>query len=273
MKKLLAIAVTAALTAPMAAMADTKVSGSARMLLGIDSPTTLKNNSSRFRLTGSNGIDNGLSMTHKFEFGADPTNGTGEVSNRSSFIGFKGGFGEVRVGSDWTPMDKVDDGAGVLVNGSGALQGTDGDRKGTIQYIGKFGGVGLMAMFAPKGNQANTKSQLGLTYKAGPIYAGVGLGSNVGEGTMDAALAYSGANYKVGFVHGNDGGDDASNSIRGKYSFGKAWVAAMLTKKGDAEHTGVDVGYGLGKGTKVYLQVKKNDDDDASKAIGVQHDF
>jgi len=273
MKKLLAIAVTAALTAPMAAMADTKVSGSARMLLSLDSPATLGNNGSRFRLTGENGIDNGLSMTHKFEFGADPTNGTSGVSNRSSYIGFKGGFGEVRVGSDWTPMDKVDDGAEVLVNGSGALQGTDGDRKGTIQYIGSFGGLGVMAMMAPKGNRVNTKAQVGVTYKAGPLYAGAALGSNVGDSSRQVSLAYSGANYKVGFVHANDGGDDSSNSVRGKYSFGKAWVAGMFTKKGDADHKALDLGYGLGKGTKVYLQIKKTDDNDASKAIGVQHDF
>ncbi len=295
MKKLLAIAVAAAITIPMTAMAETKASGSARMLLDLESPATLGNNSSHFRLTGSNGLDNGLSLTHKFEFGADPTNIAGGVSNRSSFVGLKSGFGEVRVGSDWTPMDKVDDGAGVLVNGSGTLQPTDGNRKGTIQYIGKFGGAGVMAMVRPKGNytttttttdettgavtttttESGTKAQLGLTYKAGPIYAGLGVGSNAGDadGTMDLALAYSGANYKVGYVYGNDGGDDKSNSVRGKYSVGKAWIAGMLTKKGDDDHKALDLGYGIGKGAKVYLQFKKTNDDDASKAIGLQQDF
>ncbi len=275
MKKLLAIAVTAALTAPMAASADTSVYGSARMLLGTDSPATLSNNSSRFGLKGSNTLSSGLTMTHKFEFGADPTGSAGAVSNRSSYIGFKAGFGEVRLGSDWTPLDDIDGGAGVLTNGGERLKGTDGDRKGSIKYLGKFGPVGVLASYIPKGNQVGTKAQLAVSYKAGPIYAALGTDSNNGANNpLVAALAYNGANYRVGYVYGKSAAGVKSNSFRGKYNFGSAYVAAEYTKqKGGLKQTDFEVGTKLGKGTKVYLQHKKTSGSSSNTALGVQHDF
>jgi len=287
MKKLLAIAVTAALTAPMAAMADTTVYGSARMLLGDQStPNTslfLKNNSSRIGLKGSNAIGGGLSMTHKFELGVDPTGSAGGVTNRSSYLGFKGGFGEVRIGNDWTVMDNVDDGAGVLTNGGGTVHGTDGNRKNTIKYLGKFGPVGVLASMTPKQNQAGTKSQLGLTYKAGPIYAGIATDNNSGASNpLEIVLAYNGANYRVGLVNSKNADGDKANSFRGKYSFGKAYVAAQFGKKkagvtAEMKQTDFEVGYKLAKSTKVYFQSKKVTTGGVTSkkgsAIGVQHDF
>jgi len=283
MKKLLAIAVTAALTVPMTSTVfaaqhgkvmgqSTKAYGSIRYLLGLDGDKALGDYGSRIGLKGSNGIDNGLSMTHKIELGIDPSgHKVNSVVNRSSYIGIKGGFGEVRFGSDWSPLDNLGDGADVLQNGN--FGKVDGDINRSIKYLGKFGSVGVLASVIPKGNQVNTKSQLAAIYSAGPLYAGVGFGSNVGENTNMVTLAYKGANYKVGLSTADDGSDDRANSLMGKYSFGKAWVAAQFDKQGDAKAKHVDIGYKLGKGTKTFLQWKKADGQDATKAIGLRHDF
>ena len=270
MKKLLAIAVAIAITAPMAAMADTTAYGSVRYKLELGGTKALADYGSRIGLKGSNGIDNGLSMTHKIELGVTPLDNSG-VKQRSSYIGIKGGFGEVRFGSDWSPIDNIGDGADVLQNGN--IGSADGDRKNSIKYLGKFGGVGVLASIIPKGNQAGTKAQLGLLYKAGPIYAGVGFGSNEGDDSNMLTLAYSGANYKLGFSRA-DNGDKAQNAIMGKYSFGKAWVAAQYDKVKDGPKMAhLDLGYGLGKGTKVFLELKKASGGDTTKHIGLRHDF
>ncbi|MCF6189998.1 MAG: porin [Cocleimonas sp.] len=271
MKKLLAIAVATAFTAaPMVATADTQAYGSVRYLLELGGTKALGDYGSRIGLKGSNAINNGLSMTHKIELGVDPAANT-TLENRSSYIGIKGGFGEVRIGSDWTPIDNVGDISDVLQNGN--IGDVDGDRLTSIKYLGKFGPVGVLASVVPKGNQANTKAQLGLTYTAGPIAAGVGFGSNVGDNTAMASLAYSGANYKVGFSHADDGSDDARNALMGSYSFGNAWVAAQYDKKGDDKNKHIDLGYKLGKGTKTFLQIKKSNDDKTTKHLGLRHDF
>ena len=321
MKKLLAIAVAVAFTAP--AMADTSVYGSARVLFGDDNGTgeklSLANNGSRIGLKGSNALDGGLTATHKFELGTNIVDGSG-VSMRTSYVGLKGGFGEVRIGSDETPLDDIDGGAGVLTNGGERLKRTDGQKKQSIKYLGKFGPIGVLASYRPKGNNsgitapptaasvggmqsASTKYQVGLSYTAGPIYAAVGSGKEAGltgtKAPLVVALAYNGANYRVGYVHGKDKGGVKSNSIRGKYSFGKAYVAAEYTKRKatsaaaaalltgispvvtsdlGAKQTDLEVGYNLGKGTFVYFQHKNTkktgvSTTEKSSALGFTHTF
>lgn len=282
MKKLLAIAVAAATISaasiPTVAMADTSAYGSVRYMLLLDRNNGTGNKGmadygSRIGLKGSNGIDNGLTMTHKIELGITPSvhkSGAAPVQ-RSSYLGIKGGFGEVRIGSDWSPLDNLGDGADVLQNGNfGAV---DGDINNSIKYLGKFGPVGVLASAILKDNQVNTKNQLAVIYNTGPIYAGVGFGSNDGDNTNMITAAYSGANYKVGFSTADTGADKRANAIMGKYSFGKAWVAAQYNKQGDAKTTHLDLGYGLGKGTKVFFQYKKPKGGSAAKGIGLRHDF
>lgn len=283
MKKLLAIAVTAAFTAaPMVAMADTTAYGSVRMLLEKDpstAPLELNNNGSRIGFKGSNALDKGLSMTHKVELGVDPT-GAGGITQRGSYIGVKGGFGEVRFGSDGAVMDDVDGGAGFLTNGSFAGQASDGQKNNSIKYLGAFGSVGVLASFRPKGDQGagETKSQIGLTYKAGPFKVAAGVASNNGvsaNAKSKIALSYAGANYGVGLVHTKPETGNATNTLGGKYSFGKAYVAGAYGKRKGAanNHTSFELGYGLGKGTKVYYQNKKLMSGGKESGLGIQHNF
>ncbi|MFN3786377.1 MAG: porin, partial [Thiothrix sp.] len=118
MKKLLAIAVATALTAP-AAMADTTLYGKIHASVGsVDNgsgaETVLESHGSRLGVKGSTELDNGLSATYGLEYGLDvdgDTNSTNtttsdnskQLNARNTFVGVKGGFGEVRVGRHDTP--------------------------------------------------------------------------------------------------------------------------------------------------------------------------
>jgi predicted porin len=67
----------------------------------------LQNRSSRFRIAASQDLGNGVSAFGKYEFAVDLDEGS-LVANRDtqrlSYVGLKGGFGEVSIGSRWTPF-------------------------------------------------------------------------------------------------------------------------------------------------------------------------
>ena len=288
MKKLLAIAVAAAITVPMAASADTKVYGKGHVSLSSTkvgsaaaSKWNVKSHASRIGLKGSNALDNGLSATHKFEMGvniADESNCTtaapvapattgvkscnGGLSDRDAWVGLKGGFGEVRIGRHTVPSDIMDDAADFTTHGAG-LNGS-GRANNALAYIGKFGNVGFAAARVQDGSGEPTHDLMA-NYKAGPLYAGVGVNApDGGKAGVKVGVAYKGANYGVGVVAGKntlskadkDAGASADTftTVSGKYSFGKAWVGGQFSKEKDSkklQHI-AEAGYVLGKGTKVY---------------------
>ncbi len=288
MKKLLAIAIAAAITVPMSAMADTKVYGKAHMSVGKESGKSgifVESHSSRIGLKGANALDNGLTATHQFEIGYNYLDEEGNLSPRNSWVGLKGGFGEVRVGRQTTPYSIVDDAASFTTRLDHKYL-TFARVPNAIAYINKFGAVGFAAaIVADKAVDpalgANTTngniSNVLVNYSAGPLYAGVafqGMPHNLKNGSK-IALAYKGANYGVGYVHEKQPGTgDKVDYVAGKYGFGKAYVAGQYGKnKGtNKKQKTVEIGYKLGKGTKTYyewedLAGKK------SNRVGLVHKF
>jgi len=267
MKKLLAIAVAAAVAAPMAAMADTKVYGKGHMSVGKTNGVSglfVESHSSRIGLKGSNALDNGLTATHQFEIGYNFTDEEGSLTPRNSWIGLKGGFGEVRVGRQTTPYSVVDDAADFPQRNGHALH-TFQRVPNAIAYINKFGSVGFAAAYvaagaAEGGSGSDAVTNVLVNYSAGPLYAGVayqGMPSGAGDDGLKVALAYKGANYGVGFVNETKpGSGDNVNTISGKYSFGKAAVVAQYGKNSDTDvkQKDVEISYKLGKGTTTYYE-------------------
>lgn len=210
MKKLLAIAVATALTAP-AAMADTTLYGKLHASVGTVEDVTVsgttattrdetrvESHASRLGVKGSNELDNGLSATYGLEYGIDIDGENKTLGARNTFVGVKGGFGEVRVGRHDTPaklatasMDSFADTYADMSN----IIATDGHRlDNAVAYINKFGPVGVALAHStdplvisgttpaapagtgddaagPDNTAANT---LMLNYSTGPIYAGLG---------------------------------------------------------------------------------------------------
>jgi predicted porin len=288
MKKLLAIAVAAAITVPMAASADTKVYGKGHVSLSSTkkgsaaaSKWNVKSHASRIGLKGSNALDNGLTATHKFEMGANisdkskcttaapvapATEGietcNGGLTDRDAWVGLKGGFGEVRIGRHTVPSDIMDDAADFTTHGAG-LNGS-GRANNALAYIGGFGNVGV-ALARVQDGSGEATHDLMANYSAGPLYAGVGVNApEGGKAGAKVGLAYKGANYGVGLVAGKRTLSKAQNTanakadtfttVSGKYSFGKAWVGGQFSTEKDSkaiEHI-VEAGYKLGKKTKAY---------------------
>jgi len=133
-KSAIAIAVAAALGTSAVAMAETTLYGSARVSVdwtnpdmsdfgnlryqatpgsGFETINTNKylqvwNNSSRLGVRGSEDLGSGISAIYQYEFGVDvPGNTNYFNSNRPRWVGLKGDFGALTLGTQFTPFYNV----------------------------------------------------------------------------------------------------------------------------------------------------------------------
>ena len=138
-KKLVALAVAAAVVAPLAAVADTTLYGRIHTSLeyedgdAIDisrSPTTgaisesvstaddtwnVRNETTRIGVKGSEDLGNGLKAIFQAEWAFNSAEGgstAGGLGNRLAYAGLSGGWGTAAIGRQWTPyygaVDKTD---------------------------------------------------------------------------------------------------------------------------------------------------------------------
>ena len=145
--------------------------------------------SSRFGFKGQEDLGNGLSAVFALEAGFNSGNGNWDGGfNRRSVVGLKGGFGQVLLGRDWTPMDSIandyqaiDVTTGDTVHGLGTNP-LYTDRIDGIHYSGEFGGVGVKASVGYNdvknttvGSEHNVRTEtygLGVSYAGGPLTVG-----------------------------------------------------------------------------------------------------
>ncbi|HCK81367.1 MAG TPA: porin [Candidatus Competibacter sp.] len=112
-KSIIALAVSTALAAPLTAQADTILYGSARASVNYideskkDGYWDVINDDSRLGVLGYEDLGGGLSAIYEYEFGVDVTEGTNFNSNRPKFVGLKGGFGQISLGTQETPYYHV----------------------------------------------------------------------------------------------------------------------------------------------------------------------
>lgn len=206
MKKLLAIAVAAALVAPAAAMAETTLYGKLHASYGEvkdnagnKKRTGVESHASRIGIKGSHALNNGLEATYGLEYGinldgdnGDSTYGNsvdslGDTSNdngftsRNQFVGLKGGFGEVRVGKHDTPAKLATAGQDVFADTYADLDNiisVDAHRvNNAVAYINKVGPVGFAVAHSSGptlGDNASNATSAMVNYGNGPWYAGLG---------------------------------------------------------------------------------------------------
>ena len=146
-KSVLALAVAAALAAPLAAQADTILYGSARVSVDYNDEDFIDNdfngegnwdvvnNASRLGVQGSEDLGGGLSAIYQYEFGVDMTEGSNFQSNRPKFVGLKGNFGTLTLGTQETPY--------YLVAGVTDTFNTDKSFGPTAYLGGSFNGYNL----------------------------------------------------------------------------------------------------------------------------------
>ncbi len=290
MKKLLAIAVAAALTAP-AAMAETTLYGKLHASAGQVKTNGVKENvveshNSRIGVKGSTELDNGLSATYGVEYGLnlDGDNGTSATAKtlnaRNTFVGVKGGFGEVRVGRHDTPAKLATAGLDAFADGYADMSNiieADGQRvDNVVAYIGKFGPVGVAAAHSTDISAEDTDggkdaNSMLVNYSNGPIYAGLGHTAvqatkkmtNLGLGYKAEAGHF--ANMVVEQVKDTATGNKTDNAyVAGGFKTGAATLKvgygeSKFKPTGQKEkQTTLGVDYSLGKKTSTYLLLNED---------------
>lgn len=220
-KKIIALAIAAALTAPTLAFAEATVYGQANLSIdrindgNTNSGTSynLISNESRIGLKGSEDAGNGMSVVWQVEagIGMDTGNTTaGQLFNRNTYLGLSGaGMGTILAGRYDTPykistrrLDVFADTEAAdnrgLPNDTMMGAGHDVRRSNSLVYLSpSWGGFSLAAGTtfgaekAPSGSTKGTALSLAGMYEAGPLYATLAYDSlkygNTGD--LNGALA------------------------------------------------------------------------------------
>lgn len=174
-------------------------------------------NTSRWGVKGSEDLGGGLKANFKFEQGFkldDGSAATGQAFSRESYVGFSGGFGEVKLGKVWTAYDDVSGASNAVfdsalspMNAVFASTGYQGNPGNTIYYATPaFGGFGAAVSYTLGENKTATTSatsitSLQATYGAGPL--ALQFGYQVEDtinavGQADAKFTRFGATYDFG---------------------------------------------------------------------------
>ncbi len=257
---------------------------------------------SRWGLKGQEDLGNGLSAVFNVEAGFNSGTGqfaqpyldgdgyqTGSGFNRRAVVGLKGGFGQVLLGRDYTPMDDLLGGNGFqaidLSTYNTSPYGTAlyTGRANGIHYSGNFSGVGVKAFVSyerEKETDTGTTTVddraegygLNLSYATGPFAIAGGVqqfkakdvGGTIGKNTeYGVAASYDFTAAKV-FAHyaGND--VDGTTPTMQQYSlgvavpFGAATLGAQYAYNKQGSLKGHDVvlqgTYALSKRTDLYAR-------------------
>ncbi len=160
-KSAIALAVAAATSMPVyAQMADgaapqvTGVSGRFRVAIICDDASDTcdqKDYGGRFRMVAEEELGNGNTVFGRYEFEVDASQGSIKVGDtqRVAYVGIKGGFGSLSLGSRWSPFynviaspsDYTKAFGGTWRNGAGYLRGPFRLNNGVFYSVGGFQGM------------------------------------------------------------------------------------------------------------------------------------
>ncbi|MDP2443004.1 porin [Rhodoferax sp.] len=172
-------------------------------------------NGSRWGLKGSEDLGGGLKANFKLEQGFKLDDGTataGQAFSREAYVGFSGGFGEVKLGKVWTAYDDVSgasnavfDSALAPMNNVFVSTGYQGNPGNTIYYATPtMGGLSGALSYSLGENKtaalsASSVTSLNLTYGAGPVAVQFGYQDEDTQGTSnDTKFTRLGASYDFG---------------------------------------------------------------------------
>jgi predicted porin len=209
MKKVLSLAIAAALVAPAAAMADATLFGKAHFIIqntDIDDGTSAGTGDvwsvdsvhSRVGVKGSEDLGDGLTAVYHFEFKVNQDSGSG-LGDRNQFIGMAGGFGTVLLGTHDTPL-KMSQGKfdefGDLPNGDIASVIPGDDRvDNVIAYVSPAMG-GLTLVGAAVSGELGDGGTVGATDALTGLFDHLSLAGLYSNGPIFASLAYN--SYDLG---------------------------------------------------------------------------
>lgn len=221
----------AAVAASGAAMAQSSVTLFGNIDVGIrhvnpevgPSITSMSKNlisSSAIGFRGVEDLGGGMSAAFHLEGDLDPDTGTpgGLQFQRRSTVSLIGGFGELRLGRDYTPTFTVHtkydpfgtNGLGSSINmfspTYGAVSTSAVRSNNGIGYLAKFGGIDVAYMYAPREDAANNNDYHGIRvgYNAGPLSVDVATAQETGIGlslgSHNPKRTNFGVAYDFGFI-------------------------------------------------------------------------
>jgi predicted porin len=251
MKKILSLAIAAALFAPVAALADATVYGKAHLLVqntDIDDPSSSADSGdvwsvdsidSRIGVKGSEDLGDGLKAVYQFEFKVNLDDGSG-LGDRNQYLGLAGGFGTVLLGRHDTPLklaqgkfDQFGDVAGDIKT---VMPGED-RVDNVIAYVSPdMGGLSLVgALVAGEqgdgGDLGDSETLTGLTdhislaglYSNGPIFASLaynsydlGTAADADPSLLRGTFVWKGGMWQAGVMFASmdmDGMMDDSDAV------------------------------------------------------------
>lgn len=223
-KKLIAVAVAAGLALPMVSAQAVEVVGKKLEIYGklhlnygsyeelgtANDNWLLTSNASRLGFKGQQELGDGLTGTYKFESEIAVEDGTTDFATRNTYVGLKGGFGEVRIGRHDSPLkmtqgkfDQFGDTKGDLKNAGD--QDGENRNKNSITYLLKSGNIGFNAQIIPGEGDGVTAGDgpadtisVAVSYDNGPLYVALGQDSyDSTGGAAEDSLTRFVATYKL----------------------------------------------------------------------------
>ncbi|MET0070624.1 MAG: porin [Candidatus Thiodiazotropha sp.] len=299
MKKVLSLAIAAALVAPAAVMADATLFGKAHFIIeNVDDGDTdvwgVDSIHSRVGVKGSEDLGGGLKAVYHFEFKVNQDSGDG-LGDRNQFMGLAGGFGTALLGRHDTPM-KIAQGKfdefGDLPNGDLANVIPGDDRvDNVIAYVSPaMGGLtfvgALVSGERPDLELEGPADHISLAglYSNGPIFASLAYNSyDLGQ-PVDAEPSllrltgiWNGGMWQVGVMWASmdldlDGVDDPDFlGLSGHVKVGSGKVKAQYLM-GDSTNGGVaGLVPGFTPNVNVGFPVSDPENDVTQFSVGYEH--
>lgn len=299
-RKLITVAVATALGLPMAAVAvEGSVSGHVNMaIVKVDDADArimdANGSETRFRFTGSEELDNGLTAGVTLEVGAGGgTYGYGAASNsdlrvRHANVSLSSAAGKLTIGQQNTPADAVlyaDVGstwiAGATnwcsygIGGGAACVNNEVGRKRAVRYDAPA--IGPLSLGIGVGNDDHWDVAAQLSGSAGDAGYNLRLGYNGEDGNEDlmagASVTVGSTGIAVNWTDGEDGagGDNESLYVKLDQSYGDGSVAVYYKRgedaAGEGDQWGVAVAHSLGGGATAYAGYRMVDNDADADSI------
>lgn len=261
--------------------------------------------SSRLGFRGEEDLGGGLSAVFKLEGGMALDAGTpdGFKFNRESYVGLAGGFGEIRLGKNWTAYDDIAFNTNPVFDSVFAPTGIwtayslyNANPNNGFKYVSpSFGGVsGAVTANLREAGTARTTS-FHVKYEGGPVYAGLGYQVDK-DGSAETKFTIVNASYDLGVAKllgsvgrvAVDGGMDTDEMSLGvDFPVGDALTlsAGVASSEMDgASETSRSAAFGfsyaLSKRTTAYGGVRKDNDAataaggvDTRYGVGIRHTF
>ncbi len=284
-KKLITLAVAAAMVAPLAAAADTTLYGrlDTALVYGDDDTNAawdIVTNTTRMGVKGSEDLGNGLKAIFQAEWSFTSSEGgstvAGSFNNRLAYAGLTGGFGTVAIGRQWTPyygsVGKFD-----IFNGATSVSSV------YAAYSRTFRTGNALAYVTPNFNGLQGKLALVIDRTAG-------LSNSDGVDAYNLSVDYNNGPISVGIStlqYNNDLGAQDLWGLSGSYKMGMFKLVAMYENIDDSDVVGATDGSdNWNLGAEVYFgnntvraMYGQNEADNSANtdtdfyALGFQHNF